>query len=170
MRFTVQNGKRVIGYAATEEEAQSLARQQGATHIFERYLDVASPPLTHPNIVSKMRAVPPPEPFNEAAALARMERITFLRSLHQRGPVSDPALSAEWAAHNARVAQYSAVRAPTPPAVPVPLSVVASVPQAPRPAPIAPVQPTPALAGISNRAAMLQNLLARPAPSDDHLT
>jgi hypothetical protein len=50
------------------------------------------------------------------------------------------------------------------PPVPAPLPRVV-VPQAPRPPAPAPAQ-TPALAGIENRTAVLQNLLSRPAPTD----
>jgi hypothetical protein len=115
--------------------------------------DIAPPPIMHPNILARMRAVPPLEPFDEVAALARMQRISFLRSIH--GPVNDPALSAEWAEHNARVAQYAAVKPPPPPAA-APPPVTAFVPRPPRaPAPTA-WQPSPALAGATRRAGLSQ--------------
>ena len=84
---------------------------------------IVPPPLTHPNIAAKMRAAPPLGEFDEAAALARMQRITFLRTLHANRDASqiDPALRAEWQAHQARVATYAVVRAPKPPATLAPL-------------------------------------------------
>jgi hypothetical protein len=126
--------------------------------------NIAPPALTHPNVVAAMRAAPPIEPFDEHAALQRMQRVQFLRSIHARGPVADPALTAEWSAHQQRVAAYSQVKAPKPPAIPAPLST-AVVPQAPRA--VVPVVPqTPALAGVSRRAEMLTSLLgARPTPA-----
>jgi hypothetical protein len=134
--------------------------------------NIAPPPLTHYNIVSRIRSAPPLGEFDEAAALARMQRVQFLRSLHARGPVTDPALRAEWAAHQQRVATYAVVRAPAPPPLSAPTSPptlaplpAATVPRAPRPTVPAPVPPTPALAGITRRAEMLTSLLgARPTP------
>jgi hypothetical protein len=112
--------------------------------------NIAPPPLTHPNVVAAMRAAPPIEPFDEHAALQRMQRVQFLRSIHANGPAADPALTAEWAAHQQRVAAYSQVKVPKPPAIPAPLPT-AVVPQAPRPVVPAAPQPTPAFAAITNR-------------------
>jgi hypothetical protein len=119
--------------------------------------NIALPPLTSPTVVNAMRAAPPIEPFDEAKALARVQRITFLRSLHAKGPVTDPALRAEWAAHQQRVAAYSQVKAPKPPAVPAPLPT-AAVPSTPRPTVPAAPQPTPAFAAITNRTAQRAGL------------
>ena len=119
--------------------------------------NIAPPPLTHPNVVNAMRAAQPLQPFDEAAALARMQHVTFLRTLHERGPVTDPALRAEWAAHQQKVAAYSQVKTPTPPPTVAPLPA-ATVPRTPRPtAPAAP-QPTPAFSAITNRTAQRAGL------------
>jgi hypothetical protein len=129
---------------------------------------IAPPGLTHPNIVAQIRAAPPLGEFDEMAAFQRMQRITFLRTLHaNRNPAEiDPALRAEWAAHQQRVAAYSQVKASPPPVAPAPLPVSASVPQAPRAVVPAVPEATPALAGISSRADMLTSLLgARPTPA-----
>jgi hypothetical protein len=119
--------------------------------------DIAPPPVTHPRVVEAMRAVPPLGEFDEQAAIQRMQRIAFLRSLHAAGPVADVGLRAEWAEHNARVAQYAAVKPPTPPAAAsAPPPVSAAEPHPPRaPAPSA-WQPSPALAGATRRAGLSQ--------------
>jgi hypothetical protein len=132
--------------------------------------NIALPPVTAPSIVNAMRAAPPIEPFDEHAALQRMQRVTFLRTLHARGPVADPALRAEWAAHQQRVAAFSQVKGPKPSTTPAPLPA-ATVPRAPRPTLPAPVQPTPALAGVTRRSEMLTSLLgARPAAAPTNKT
>jgi hypothetical protein len=138
--------------------------------------NIAPPALTHPNVVAAMRAAPPLGEFNEAAALQRMQRVAFLRSIHEKAAkgdpramavVRDPAIQSEVAAHNARIATYAVVKTPAPPPLPAPMPppVTAITPQAPRAA--APAVPqTPALAGVSRRAEMLTSLLgARPAPT-----
>jgi hypothetical protein len=133
--------------------------------------NIALPPVTAPSIVNAMRGVQPLPPFDEHAALQRMQRVTFLRIIHERGPVADPALRAEWQAHQARVAQYSAVKSPKPPATLAPLPA-ASVPRSPRPpAPqpsqaVAPSAPTPALDGVSRRVQMFQRLVDPPQHPD----
>jgi hypothetical protein len=128
--------------------------------------NIAPPALTHPNVVAAMRAAPPLGEFDEAAALTRMQRITFLRTMHANGKAAqlDPGLRAEWAAHQQRVATYAVVRAPKPPPTLAPLPA-ATVPRASQPTVPAPVQPTPALFGVTRRTEMLTSLLgARPAP------
>jgi hypothetical protein len=131
--------------------------------------NIAPPPLTHYNIVSQIRAAPPLPEWDDEAAIRRMQRVQFLRSLHARGPVADPALRAEWQAHQARVATYAVVRAPAPPPLPAPAPppVSATVPRPPRPTvPVAPQ--TPALAGILRRTELLSSLLgAKPAAPTD---
>jgi hypothetical protein len=129
--------------------------------------DIALPPTTHPATVAAMRAAPPLGEFDEAAALARMQRITFFRTMHANGKAAqlDPAQRAEWAAHQQRVAAYSQVKTPKPPQVtaPAPPPITALAPQAPRP--VVPTLPqTPALAGVTRRAEMLTSLLGRPTP------
>jgi hypothetical protein len=131
--------------------------------------NIAPPPLTHPNIVAQLRAAPPLGEWNDEAALRRMQRVQFLRSLHARGPVADPALRAEWQAHQARVAQYAVVKAPASPplSAPTPPPVSASVPRAPRPT-VPTVPQTPALAGVTRRTELLSSLLgAKPAAPTD---
>jgi hypothetical protein len=136
--------------------------------------NIAPPPLTHYNIVAQVRAAPPLPEWDDEAAIRRMQRVQFLRSLHARGPVADPALRAEWQAHQARVAAYAVVKAPAPPPLSAPTPPptlaplpAATVPRAPRPTvPAAPQ--TPALAGITRRTELLTSLLsAKPvAPTD----
>jgi hypothetical protein len=130
--------------------------------------NIAAPALTHPNIVAQMRAAPSLGEWDEAAAVARINRVAFLRSIHAKAAngdpgaqalVNDPAVQSEVAAHNARVATYAVVKAPKPPPVPAPLPpVTATVPQAPRAVVPAAPQPTPAFAAITNRTAQRAGL------------
>jgi hypothetical protein len=115
--------------------------------------NIPPPALTHPNLVAQMRVAPSLGEWDEAAALARMNRVTFLRSIHAKAAqgdpgaqalVADPAIRSEVAAHNGRIAAYSAVKSPAPPAAPAPPPISAAVPRAPQVTLPAPAQ-TPAL-------------------------
>jgi hypothetical protein len=112
--------------------------------------------------------------FDSEAATARMNRVTFLRSIHTRAAGGDPHAQAviatpgirdEVAAYNSRVATYSGMKAPAPapPSLRAAPAPSAAVPRSPRAVtPTTPQPATPVLSGLQGRVDMLTRLVSPP--------